>query len=135
MCILPSLVIRGLKEPCILLGDSEQAFAKIFAKFSRNHRGFRKFFEVLGLARTCSDLFGSIRMRSDAFGCIWMHSDAFGHFRTLSENFENIINEEDEDIIDFMSKFKWLGSCQYLRSRHMMLKFEIFAFQSPQNKF
>ena len=41
---------------------------EIFANVSQFFRGFRKFFQVFGLARTCADLFGCVRMRSDASG-------------------------------------------------------------------
>ena len=55
-------------------------------------RGFRKFFEVFGLARTCWDLFGCVWMRLDASGCVRMHLDAFGHFWKILENsVENLV--------------------------------------------
>ena len=63
------------------------AIAKQIVNKLRNFRGFRKFFEVFGLARTCSDLFGCIRMRSDASGCVRMRPDAFG------KNSENLIRK------------------------------------------
>ena len=72
---------------------AEQAFAKIFAKISRNFRGFRKFFEVFGLARTCWDLFGCVGIRSDASGCVRTPLDTFLQnlsiffFRTFSDIF------------------------------------------------
>ena len=63
----------------------KQAFARIFAKFSRDFRRvfatflkFSQVFEVFGLAPTCPDLFGCVRMRSDASGCVRMHLDTCG---------------------------------------------------------
>ena len=42
------------------------------------------FFDIFGLARTCSDLFGSIWMRPDASGCVQKRPEAFRHFRKIS---------------------------------------------------
>ena len=66
----------------------EQAFVRIFARFSRS---FREFSQVLSTFLRFSDLLGPVRMRSDAFGCIRMHLDAFGCVRTRPENFGNFV--------------------------------------------
>ena len=55
-----------------------------FVKSSR----FLQVFEVFGLARTCSNLFGSIRMRSDAFRCVW----------TISEKFTKILKNRSKSM-------------------------------------
>ena len=72
---------RRLASSPSSLHSAKQAVREFFAMFSRIFRGFRGFFEVFGLARTCSDPFGSIRMCSNAFGCVPMRSDTFGKFR------------------------------------------------------
>ena len=65
----------------------KQAFAKMFANFSRDfHKCFEvfasffKFSDLLGPVRTCSDALGCVRMHSDASGCVRMRSDTFGKF-------------------------------------------------------
>ena len=95
----PNLFVFNAAVPPCKINLVKQALARflrdfreVSAKFSRDFRNFRTFFEVFGLALTCPGLFGCVRMRSDASGCVRMHSDAFGNFGRKIKFFCNFVS-------------------------------------------
>ena len=105
----------GLGSDILTRTSVRELFREIFANFSRIFRGFREFFEVFGLARTCSDLFGSIRMHSDAPGCVRMRSDAFGHFRKISKIFDEKIGFDSASALRCLCQPPWRSSGGHVR--------------------
>ena len=81
MCIVTPLCSQKTTALARVSRSFRKVFANMFAKFSQDVRGFRRFGNVFGPVWTFPDAFEHVPMRSEAFGSVRTFLDFFNLFR------------------------------------------------------